>query len=77
LKCLKDTEANINNILVMLGDFNIRDYSWDPSYLHYSTHSDLLNDIADSINLCMSKHTNHVSIRYSDNQDDSNSEIDL
>jgi len=25
LKYLKDTEANINNILVIIGDFNIRD----------------------------------------------------
>jgi len=27
LKYLKDTEANINNILIMTGDFNIRDSS--------------------------------------------------
>ena len=27
LKYFKNTEANINNILIMIGDFNIRDSS--------------------------------------------------
>ena len=31
LKYLKDTEVNINNILIMTEDFNIRDCLWDPS----------------------------------------------
>ena len=67
LKYLKNTEANINDVLVMIGDFNIRDNSWDSSFLHHSIHSDLLTDIADSINLCISKSTNYVSTRYLDN----------
>ena len=29
LKYLKDTEVNINNVLVMIEDFNIRDSLWD------------------------------------------------
>jgi len=29
LKYLKDTEMNINNLLIMTGDFNIRDSLWD------------------------------------------------
>jgi len=77
LKYLKNTEAYLNNILIIARDFNIRDNSWDPSFLHYSIHYDLLNDIADSIDLCMSKPTNQVPTRYSDNQNDSNSVIDL
>ena len=32
LKYLKSTEANLNNILVMIGDFNIRDSNCDLSY---------------------------------------------
>ena len=34
-------------------------------------------DIADSINLELSKHTNQISTRYLDNQQDTNSVIDL
>jgi len=32
LKYLKNTEANVHNVLVITGDFNIRDSIWDPSY---------------------------------------------
>ena len=65
LKYLKDTKANINNVLVMTGDFNIRDNLWDPNYPHYSIHSDLLFDIADLLYLDLSEPTNCVSTRYS------------
>ena len=30
LKYLKNTEVNITNLLIMTGDFNIRDSIWDP-----------------------------------------------
>ena len=30
LKYLKDTEVNIDNVLIMTGDFNTRDSLWDP-----------------------------------------------
>ena len=39
----------------MTGNFNIKDSSWGPSFLHHSIHYDLLNDIADSMDLYMSK----------------------
>ena len=58
LKYLKDTEADISNILVMTGDFNIRYSSWNLSFLHHSTHCDLLNNIADSMDLYMFRPTN-------------------
>jgi len=77
LKYLKNIEANINNVLIMAGDFNIRDSSWDPSFLYYSHHCKSLTDIVDSINLCMSKSTNQVPTRYSDNPSNSNSVINL
>ena len=51
LKYLKNTKVNLNNILIMTGDFNIRDNSWDLSYSHHSTYVDTLQDVADSLNL--------------------------
>ena len=77
LKYLKDTKANINNILVMAEDFNIRDNSWDSSFLYHSIYCDLLIDITDSMNLCMSKSTNQIPTRYLDDQRDSKLVINL
>ena len=51
LKYLKDTEMNIHNLLIMAGNFNIRDSLWDSSF---SYHLSISNDriiIADSFNL--------------------------
>ena len=48
LKYLKDTESNIYNIIIITGDFNIRDSIWDSNFLFYSSHSNSLFDIADS-----------------------------
>ena len=45
LKYLKDIKANINNVLIIVGDFNIRNSSQDLSFLYYSYHCDLLTDI--------------------------------
>jgi len=51
LKYLKDTKVNIYNILIMTGDFNIRDSDLDSFYPHYLVHSGILMDIADSFEL--------------------------
>ena len=40
LKYLKDTEINLNNVLIITGDFNTRENNYDPLYPHYSTHLD-------------------------------------
>ena len=61
LKHLKNTEANIYNILIMAGDFNIRDSDWNPSYPFYSSHSDSLVKIADSFDLTLFSPTQQVS----------------
>ena len=77
LKYLKDTKANIHNILVITGNFNIRDSDWNSLYLFYSMHSDLLVDIVDSFDLMLLYSTNQVFTRYLDNANNTNSVINL
>ena len=77
LKYLKDSKANIPNLLIMTGDFNIYDSIWDSSFPHYSSISDNLIIITDSFNLDLSILTDQVPTRYSDTISESNSVIDL
>ena len=77
LKCLKDTEANINNIIIMIGNFNIRDNLWDFNYPYHSIHRILLFDIADLFRLGLSEPTNYCPTRYLNNNYNLNLVIDL
>ena len=77
LKYLKDTEVNIPNLLIMTGDFNIRDSIWDPSFPHNSSISDNLMIIADLFNSDLLILTNQVPTRYSDMVSEANSVINL
>ena len=77
LKYLKDTEANICNLLIMTEDFNICDSLWDSSFLHHLSISNDLIIIADSFNLDLLTPSNQVLTRYSDIPGKSNSVIDL
>ena len=77
LKYLKDTEVNIPNLLIITGNFNIRDSIWDLSFPHHSAISDNLIIIADSFNLDLLFPTHYVPTRYSDMVSKSNSVIDL
>ena len=67
LKYFKDTEVNLNNILIITGDFNIRDNEWDASFPYHSNYTNFLKKIANSFNLELSTPVNQVSTRYTDN----------
>ena len=67
MKYLKDTEVNIDNILIISEDFNIRDSSWDPNFSYYSFHSNVLFEVVDSLYLELSRPTEQLPTRYSDN----------
>jgi len=71
LKYLKNTEVNINNLLIMTSDFNIRDWLWNPSFPH---HSSILADLS---NLDLLLSTNPVLTRYSNTIGKSDLVIDL
>ena len=77
LKYLKNTEVNIENVLLMTGDFNIRDSLWNSTFPFHSSVSDDLIIIADSFNLSLSTPTNSCPTRYSDMAGESNLVIDL
>ena len=77
LKYLKDIEVNIDNILIMTGNFNIRDSLWDSSFPHHLSISNNLLLIADSFQLALSMPTNPCPTRYSDTVGEANSTINL
>ena len=77
LKYLKDTESSIHNIIIMTGDFNIRDCRWNPNYLFHSIYSNSLFDIVDSFSLDISNSIENVPTRFSDNDHNTNSVLDL
>ena len=77
LKYIKDTEASIHNVIIMTDDFNIRDSRYDPIYSFHSIDSDSLFDISDSFSLNISNPIENVLTRYSDNNHNANSVLDL
>ena len=54
LKYLKDTKANLCNVLIIADDFNIRNKNWDSLYSLYSIYSNFLFDVVDSFDLKLS-----------------------
>ena len=67
LKYLKDTEVNLHNLLIMMGNFNIKDSLWNSFFPHHLSISDDLTILADSLDLSLSITTNQVPTRYTDN----------
>ena len=68
---------NIKNVLLITGNFNIRDSLWDSAFPFHSSVSNDLIIIADSFNLSLSTPTNPCPTRYSDMAGESDSVIDL
>jgi len=64
-------------MIIMTGDFNIRDSNWDPLACHHSIHTDNLITIANSLGLELSHPSNPGPTRFANNPCDSNSIIDL
>jgi len=77
LKYLKDTETNIHNVIIIIGDFNIRDSLWDTNFPFHSVYSDILFDIADLFSLAISKPSKNFPTRFLDNNCNSNFVLDL
>ena len=77
LKYLKNTKVNICNVLIMTSDFNIGDINWDQDYFFYSVHSNLLLDVANTLNLPFFHPTHSFPTKYTDNSENSNLVIDL
>ena len=67
LKYLKNIEVNIQNMLIIAGDFNIRDSDWDLSYPFHSIHTDSLLEIVNSFDPNLSCSIQKVPICYSNN----------
>ena len=67
----------MNNVLILTGDFNIRNNNWNLLYSHYSKHTNILRKIADRFNLELSMLLDQVSTWYIGNPQDSNSVLDL
>ena len=74
---LSQNIINLDNTIIMTGDFNIRDSNWDPNYHHYFIHTEDLITIADSLGLELSPPLNPGPTRFVDNPCNSNSVIDF
>ena len=77
LKYLKNTEVEISNILILTGDFNIRDHFWNLNFPYHSHYKETLFEITDLLQLEISKPYKIFPTRYSNDPQISNSVLDL
>ena len=77
LQFLCQNVINLDNTIIMTGNFNIRDNDWDPNFCYYSIYADDLITIADSLGLELSPLLDPSLTRFADNLHNSNSVIDL
>jgi len=74
---LKDTEVNLHNVLIMAGNFNIRNSDWDFSYPFYLVYNDTLLNIADLFDLKLLCSIQQIPTQCSNNANNTNLDIDL
>ena len=77
LQVLQQNMANIDNTIILIGNFNIRDSDQDPNFRHHSSHTDDFITIANSLGLELSLLLNPGPTRFVDNPCDTDSIIDL
>jgi len=68
LQVLQNSTRKIGIMVVMTGDFNIRDSDWDPNVQYHSIHMEDLMTIADSLDLELTMPINPGPTRFADNQ---------
>ena len=71
LNYLKNTEVNLNNILIITRNFNIRNNDWDLLYSYYLSYTDILQEVE------LLTPINPVPTKYADNFQGLNSVLDL
>jgi len=76
-KYLKNTEVNLNNILIMIGDFNIRDNNWNPLHLYHLIYMNISREIVGSFNLKLPMSIDQVFTYYTNSPQDLNSVLYL
>ena len=74
---LKYIKANLNNVLIITRNFNIRNNDWNPTYSYYSIYIDILMEIADFFDFRMFTFYIQVPTWYVNNLNNSNLVIDL
>jgi len=74
---LSQNIINLDNTIIMTGDFNIQDSNWDLNYHYHFIHTEDLITIANSFGLKLSPLLNPGPTRFADNPCNSNSVIDL
>ena len=77
LQVLRNNTRNIGIMIVMTGDFNIRNSDWDLNFQYHSIHTEDLMSIIDSLGLELATPINPGPTRFVDNQQDSNSVLNL
>jgi len=77
LQVLQQNITNMDNTIILTGDFNIRDSNWNPNFRHHFSYTDDLITITDSLSLEMSLPLNPSPTRFVNNPYNTNSVIDL
>jgi len=77
LQVLNCNIIDLNDTVVITGNFNIRNNNWDPNYPHHSIYTEDLFTVAESLGLDLSPPLNPSPTRFADNLHDTNSVIDL